>query len=480
MHEKEHDSINAFCDFIQSQFLSFSFLNNSSVIFPTFFSTSIPILAVAYSGGLDSSVLLNLMTKIALQKNIKLYAFHIHHGISNNANNWMQHCQQVCLDCNIEFIARKIILSNYINTANLEERARIARYKALGVLCNNLNVNLLLTAHHLDDQAETVLLRLFRGCGVIGISAIDEIMYQSSSLLGASHAILIRPLLKVPRSILKQYAQVKSVKYIEDASNTNVQHTRNILRHCVVPMLVKYFPGFQARLARTAQHAQSAKCLLIKLAQQDLMVCKIHESLSVVKLKQLSVERCNNLLRYWFSIQSIRMPSSSKLHEIRKQLLTSKQNAQIYLKHENYVIQCYRNLVYLTKYVKQCNLTVPKFSFVWHNESIITFPQFFGSLIVQPAKSGLNVTWLRQQLLFVQLRSGGEKLKLSKNKPTKSLKQHYNAMHIPPWKRYELPLIFAHDKLLYAVGIGMNYHLQLLSNQKNSADSQVTLSWKIS
>ncbi|WP_034297760.1 tRNA lysidine(34) synthetase TilS [Herbaspirillum sp. RV1423] len=422
------------------------------------FPAAFPSMAIAYSGGLDSSVLLHIATAFARERGVRLFAFHIHHGISVNADRWQAHCLQQCERLGVAFGTRNITLVQK-DKSGVEEAARVARYQALGALCREHGVELLLTAHHLDDQAETVLLQMLRGAGVAGLSGMDS-ANKAAELLGNAGLLMARPLLAASRSELERYAQQQEVQFVEDESNSDTRYARNALRHKVMPVLAEFFPGFQERFARAAGHAQSAQRLLIVLASQDLAACMDGEYLSVPALRRLDPERIDNLLRYWFGLRGLRMPSAAWLLELRTQLLDAKYDAQLCVTHPDCHIRRYRERVFLTPRRPLFDENTAPQPFVWRGEEKLHFPQFAGSLFFDVAEQGFNAAWLREQPLSVCLRSGGERVKLAWNRPSKSLKYHYQSMDIPAWERPYLPIVFAQEQILYAAGIGMDCHAQ--------------------
>ncbi|WP_050477204.1 tRNA lysidine(34) synthetase TilS [Herbaspirillum rhizosphaerae] len=447
--------------------------NNHSV-----FSAKFAAIAIAYSGGLDSSVLLHLAAAFAREQNVRLFAFHIHHGISVNADSWQEHCRRQCEQAGAVFDTRNIALKN-LDKSGVEEAARIGRYHALGELCRVHGVTLLLTAHHQDDQAETILLQLLRGSGVAGMSGMDQ-ANAAANLLGNDQLLLARPLLNASRAQLEQYAEAQSLPFVDDESNNDTRYVRNVLRHRIMPTLAELFPGFQERFTRSASHAQSAQRLLVTLAQQDLAACLDGEYLSVPALRQLDIDRIDNLLRHWFSLRNLRMPSSAWLLELRTQLLEAKSDAQLCVTHPDCHIRRYRDRVFLTPRRPAFDQNAEPLEFVWRGEPKLHFPQFGGSLFFDTADVGFNAVWLREQHLSVRLRSGGERVKLAWNRPTKSVKYHYQAMDIPAWERPYLPMVFAGEQILYAAGIGMDCHAQRETPAGESAarDARIALRWQ--
>lgn len=413
-------------------------------------------LAVAYSGGLDSAVLLHLSRAYAIQHGLQLFAFHVHHGLSPHADQWLEHCMGQCEQLGVSFEARRVRIGSPEKTG-VEEAARHSRYAALGEMCVSQRIPLLLTAHHQDDQAETVLLQLLRGSGVAGLSGMDE-ANQAADLLGDSELIMGRPLLQSARAELENWAAHHGIAFVEDESNADTRYARNALRHQVMPVLAQHFPGFQQRFARTAQHAQSAQKLLIELAAQDLSVCLEGDSIDITRLAQFDTERVDNLLRYWFGSRGLRMPSTSWLSEMRTQLFEAKQDAQLCVTHADCHVRRHRNRVFITQRRDTSGLGAQPLNFRWNGESSIHFAEFDGTLHFETAEQGVDIGWLADRELTVRLRCGGERLKLAWNRPTRNLKVHYQACDVPSWERERLPLVFVEKQLLFAAGIGMDCH----------------------
>lgn len=420
------------------------------------FAGVFPTMAVACSGGLDSSVLLDLAATFACGQGVRLFVFHIHHGLSANADDWREHCRRAGERVGAVFDTRRITLEN-AGKSGVEEAARIGRYHALGDLCRVHGVGLLLTAHHQDDQAETILLQLLRGCGVTGMSGMDQ-ANAAADLLGNRRLLLARPLLNVSRAMLEHYAEAHSLSFVEDESNRDMRYARNAVRHRIIPALTEFFPGFQERFARAAGHARSARGLLVTLAHQDLASCLEGEYLSVPLLRRLDVDRVDNLLRHWLALRGLRMPSAAWLLELRTQLLEAKADARLCVTHPDCHIRRYRERVFLTPRRPAFDADTPPQAFVWRGEAQRHFRQFAGSLFFDVSDQGFDAVWLREQHLSVRLRRGGERIRLAWNRPGRSVKHHYQAMDIPAWERPYLPMVFAGEQILYAAGIGMDCH----------------------
>jgi tRNA(Ile)-lysidine synthase len=438
-------------------------------------------IAIALSGGLDSSALLHLAHAYARARGVALYAFHIHHGLSANADAWLAHCEQACAALGVTFQARRVELVRKEKTGT-EEAARKSRYAALGALCREHGVELLLTAHHQDDQAETVLLQLLRGSGTAGLSGMDA-ANAAPELLANPALVMVRPLLPASRKQLAAYVAEHGIVHINDESNDDPRFARNALRHKVMPALAEAFPGFQERFARSAQHAQSAQRLLVELAQQDLALCLDGDCIEIGKLRTLSTDRGYNLLRYWFGTRGLRMPSAAWLSEMLTQLLEARDGAQLLVTHPDCHVRRHRDRLHLTPKLADLEGTredefdqEPGTSFVWNGEAELAFPAYGGVLHFDAAgagTAGLDPDWLRGQSLVIEFRKGGERLKPAHNRPTRGLKYHYQSLGIPAWERGRLPLVRADKQMLFAAGIGMD------CNRLGDGAGRVTLRWQV-
>lgn len=415
-------------------------------------------LAVAFSGGLDSTVLLEAAAQWQRESGARVVALHVHHGLSPNADAWLAHAEQVCAQRGLTCAHERVQLER-VADSGVEEAARLARYAALGRLCRAHGARLLLTAHHLDDQAETVLLQLLRGSGLAGMSGMDQ-CNAAPGLLGNAETLVARPFLAIPRAQLEEGARAWSLAWIEDESNSDPRYTRNALRHQVMPALGQVFPGYQQRLARAAGHAQGAQELLREVAEQDLAQCREVDHLRMPALRALSEQRFLNLMRHWFALRGMRMPSAAWMQEMRSQLLEADVEAQLCVSHPDGEVHRYRERVFLAP-----RRSLPdegaSLSLRWSGQAQVHVPVFHGTLHFEPvsagdARPGFDAAWLRAQSLLVCGRSGGERIKLAQNRPARSLKQQYQSADVPAWERPYLPLVWAGEDLLFAAGVGMD------------------------
>jgi tRNA(Ile)-lysidine synthase len=266
-------------------------------------------ICVGLSGGCDSVVLLHLLSRLEIGS--RLSAIHVHHGLSPNADAWTAFCQDFCRALGIVLVVEPVVVDSDSNLG-LEAAARQARYAAF----ERCAADCLLLAHHRDDQAETMLFNLVRGTGVTGAAGMPV-----ERQLGSFR--LLRPLLGVARSDLLAYAAENELAWVDDESNDNPGFSRNFLRHEVMPVLESRFPAASACLAGAAGHFSEADRLLAELAEIDWQACSDGDRLSLRALRQLSVERVKNLLRYRLRQLGWRVPAASRLNEFARQLLAA-------------------------------------------------------------------------------------------------------------------------------------------------------------
>lgn len=261
---------------------------------------------VAFSGGLDSTVLLHRLVQLSRRQPLPpLHAIHIHHGLQAAADAWPAHCQAVCDSLGVPLTVIRVQVPP---GASLEQAARQARYHAFESLVDAGDV--LLTAQHRDDQAETLLFRLLRGAGVRGLAGMP-----CERALG--QGALVRPLLGESRRQLEAYALAHGLLAIDDPSNADLNFSRNYLRHQAIPLLEQHWPQAQAALARSGEHLREALELLEDLAAQDLRAADEHgpfewlhvPSLALAPLRSLSAARQRNALQSWLAPRT-RLPDA--------------------------------------------------------------------------------------------------------------------------------------------------------------------------
>lgn len=426
-----------------------------------------PSIAVAYSGGADSSVLLHLAKQYAKRKGFGLYAFHVHHGLNEKANEWLNHCLQVALKENIAFEAVRVKVTG---EDGIENDARNKRYDALGRLCREHDIPVLLTAHHQNDQIETVLLHLFRGSGIAGLTGMGH--FTRTQLLGEGVS-LARPLLAVSKDTISQWIAENNISHINDDSNNDTQFKRNAIRHQLLPLMESLFPGVENRIAHTVQQVTSLKAMADEIARLDFEQARVNEKdFNIEKLNDLSADRFDNFLRYWFEYNQIRVPSRRWFEEAKGQMFQTSNDGAMAIEIENRVIRKYRNVIFTQDSTEQQHRGFEPYAFKWDGSPTVDLPDWGGQLIFMPTDDvGYDEVWLKMQPLIAHPYQGNASLKLT-NRPTKSLKSLYQEVNVPSWERVLLPLVFAGKELIYAP------YLPMPAKCEKKVGNRVLIRWR--
>ncbi|APA84529.1 tRNA lysidine(34) synthetase TilS [Paraburkholderia sprentiae WSM5005] len=436
-------------------------------------------MAVAFSGGVDSSVLLDAAVRVAGAS--RCIALHVHHGLSPHADAWLAHCEAFARERGVDFDARRVDVSRAPGVS-IEAAARDARYRALDAMCATHGIHTLWLAHHADDQAETVLLQLLRGAGLAGLAAMAPGLLPA----GAS-ATRVRPLLHLLRAQLEHYASVRKLRWIDDESNADTRYARNALRHQVMPALAVHFPGFRDALARTAAHAASAQRLLDTLAHADMQSASRDEGRALAHevLLAFDDDRALNLLRYWMRSLGLVAASSARVADALRQLRevgAGQDGHRLRIDHAGHALRSYRGLIYWeagdsSEPADETALVEREISELeWQGQEVWHVPQWRGTFVfaVVDAASASNVgdaspgapaheafdtvplSVLQRASLSVRARRGGERMRIgAPNTPGRTLKNLFQERGIPAWKR-DVPLLYVGDELLFVPRIGVN------------------------
>lgn len=398
-------------------------------------------LCVAFSGGVDSHVLLHALKMMSAQFSVDCFAIHIEHGLNMNSNDWQSHCADVCRDLSIPFQSVSIKLEKKPGDS-LEAIARTARYDALADFIDENTA--LLTAHHQDDQAETLLLQLLRGAGIQGLSGMPV---QSDF----SKGIHWRPLLAVSRDDIIQYANQYNLNWIEDNSNQDDRFDRNYLRQHIFPMLKERWPSCQRTISRSAGHCADAAKIIQQSAKADWQHCADETRLNISLLQQLPSERQNHCLRYWLSEQSLPLPNEKKIHEIKQQAYYASSDANPIIEWDGALVRRYRNDLYAYP------PTVPaeQGDSVWEDLSQPLALADQKTILLAEKKEG-GVIFPEGAIISVRYRRGGERIHPYDKTHSISLKKYWQSLNVPPWLRDHIPLIYCDDNLAAVVGFTMS------------------------
>src|SRR3990167_4541911 len=362
---------------------------------------------IAYSGGLDSHVLLHTSAKLRETFSLNIKAIHINHQLSPNANQWMAHCAEICRDLKIELIQKTIHIQS-VSGDSPEEIARALRYNVFSELL--LQDDFLLTAHQKDDQAETVLLQLLRGAGPKGLAAMPHI----KPFFKGFHA---RPFLSIAREDLKNYADQHQLHWIEDESNANTDFTRNFLRHDVLPLLKKRWPTVTKTLSRVADNCGEAQKIIENIAEKELAEIKDNNTLSIKKLLQLEDARQRQVLRMWLMQLNFPLPSAIKLRQIQRDFLQARIDKLPSIRWKNVELRRYRDTLYAFPLLKKHD---PTQIFQWNFTQPLMIPNI-GLLEAAFEKTkGLSPDLKN---ITVRFRQGGERCRLAGRKCHHDLKK---------------------------------------------------------
>lgn len=390
---------------------------------------------------MDSVVLLHLLYQLSSRHSWRVSALHVHHGISRQADDWALSCADLCARYGIPLQIEKVNIEP-LRSLGIEAAARALRHAAFV----QQRVDFIALAHHLDDQAETLLLQLLRGAGVRGASAMPAVKYRSGA------PVLLRPLLEVPRAILLEYAHRHALRWVEDESNADDGYPRNFLRHRILPLLEQRFPSYRKTLLRSTRHFAEAVELLDELAGQDAEGIIADNRLDVRPLRMLGVIRGKNLLRYFLAAQGAPIPDSTRLQEMLRQLCDARPDAQMRIDWQGWQMRRYRDHAYSMPALPP----VADFSFMWHGEAEITLPSSHGVLCFKRAfGQGISLEKLQLRQVMIRPRQGGESIRVEAARPQCSLKNLLQVQEVLPWQRDRLPLLFCDAELICVPGVAI-------------------------
>ncbi len=400
---------------------------------------SAPRWVVALSGGLDSTVLLNLVAFwcSANPGAPPLAALHVEHGLAPEADAWAEHCAASCAGLGVPYTSRSVTVPG---GASLEAKARAARYEVFEEALGPGEV--LFLAHHLDDQVETFMLRLLRGAGLEGLSAMPV-----SRPLGAG--TLVRPLLAFSRADLEDYARHHTLAWVEDPSNRETHHDRNFLRQEILPLLAGRWPGYRATVARAADHLGVAAARL-RGAAGPLPTCMSRlgdPGLALEPLLAGGDAQAATLLRAALALWGCRPPDRATLDEFLRQLRESGEGSNPELKVADFTLRRFQGGVFL----------VPQGPFVTDSCSlapgeVLELPGVGRLALAQTNGPGLVLG--ADDRLEVRFRAGGEYCRPS-GRAAAPLKKLLQEWQIPPWWRSRLPLLYCGDELLAVADLAL-------------------------
>ncbi|HET7570097.1 MAG TPA: tRNA lysidine(34) synthetase TilS [Gammaproteobacteria bacterium] len=389
---------------------------------------------VGFSGGRDSSVLLHALAMLRDRLPPSLRAIHVNHGLHADAADWERHCRRFAAALNVEYVSKTVTVDPS-DSRGLEAAARAARYAALK--SEMRPGEWLLTAHHADDQLETVLLQMLRGGGPAGIAAMPARAPFGSGFL-------VRPLLAFERQTLIAYAEANDLNCVEDPGNIDPHRDRNYLRHEIVPRLKQRWPSATTTIGRAARHAAQAKSLLRDLAALDLD--RIAEpgspTLPIGAVVALGRARAENLLRHWLMQRNLPVPDARRLDTLLEQAAEAAGDKAPQVTWPGVEARCWQGRIYAFKPLDEPAELPTR----WHGEPLELGPGL-GELHAVEGTGGLRTNVIAEGL-ELRWRQGGERIRPPGQSHHRSVKDLLREARIVPWMRNRIPLLWFEDEVV--------------------------------
>src|SRR3989344_2729125 len=410
---------------------------------------------IAYSGGLDSTVLLHAFSQLRGEFD-SLRAVHIHHGLSAYADAWEAHCREQCRLLTIPLEVHALQLKK-IKGESLEAQAREGRYGIFREVIQKGEI--LVTAHHQNDQAETLLLQLFRGAGPKGLSAMPWVGPFGKGFI-------FRPLLSCSRERLREYATRCQLTWVEDESNAECHLDRNYMRHEALPVMQRRWPSVIKTLARSSHHMAEASTLLHELTVLDFQAIKTEKQnqINVKALAALSIPRQKNVVRYWIHHLHCPLPDEKRLNEILHQMVFAKHDANPVVKWQQVEMRRYRDKLYLLHSSKTCKdetmLCLETQHEIYNSGRADhglplrregNYPLSVGVDRGRPKNMAQGLTGDTEEGVLAirsDVRKNMGKVKVKNRKGHHDLKKIFQEKGVPPWERETVPLLFEGEELV--------------------------------
>lgn len=406
------------------------------------------VVAVAASGGRDSTALLHATVRAARGAGLRVVALHVHHGLNANAEGWQAHVQRQCArwaraGWPVACLTRRLAGAPRAGES-VEAWARNGRYAALAEMAAEAGATLVLLAHHRRDQAETLLLQALRGSGPAGLAA----MPGAAQRRGLTWA---RPWLDMPADAIAAYVARHRLTHIDDDSNADTRYDRNRLRHAVWPALVAAFPHAEATLAQAARQVQRAAALVDEVARADLAVLAQEKepspALRVAAWRALSPARQHAALRLWLHAQAPEGARDALLQRLLAELPAA--SAARWPLSPTHELRLYRGRLTaepLKPTAAQRRAARQRLD----RPGWLELPG--GRLQIAPATQG-GIALAVLAAATLRARAPGDDFQFAPRSTARSLKKQYQARAVPAWAR-EAPLVALGGRVLFVPGLG--------------------------
>jgi len=406
---------------------------------------------LAFSGGVDSVVLLDLLVNL-LNESDQIRIIHINHNLNKCSDDWAQFSREICKKYDLPFIYASVKPNR--QGKGLEADARALRYQSFREVIQDDEY--LLTGHHQDDQMETLLYRIFRGTGIDGLRAI-----RRETKFGKG--FLYRPMLNVSREEIEEYAQLRNLKWIHDSSNDDSSYDRNFLRKDIIPSIKKRWPSVEKKVSRLSVIAEQNQALLNEFAIEDTGAIKNYNHLDIETLSGKSYPRIINIFRFMINKNNMGVPSMQVLNEGIKTLIHSKSKSPSMTWNDNSIRRYKRKLYFLNSSLNSPNNLSSEIS--WDIKETINLGENLGSIQARfLTGDGISLNRCPANLA-IKYRKGGEEIKPSGHKITKSLKNLFQENNVLPWVRDKIPLIYVDQELISVGDLWFNQDYKASDNE---------------
>ncbi len=404
---------------------------------------------MACSGGRDSAALLHALAGPAREHGFRLICLHVDHGLQEQSAGWVGQVAQLAAGLGVEFDHRRVTVGS-TRGQGLEAAARSARYAALQAMCAAHGVGVLAVGHHALDQAETLLMRLLRGSGPRGLAGMRD--WRDPAADRPAHW---RPMLALHPQAIAAYAAAHAIAHVDDPTNALHDQLRNALRHRVLAPLLDIAPHALDTLGRSARLLGAADASLENLIAADLAACRLPDAsaptLSLTALAALDSYRRGSVLQRWLEAAGCAPPPEAWLDQAWRQLSQAAADSAPDLRWQQHQLLRHRDRVACLPAFEP---PAAEAQLRWDGEPSWTLPQWRGAWQFVPAAVGIPGALLRTAPLRAVARSGGERLRIDPRRPSRSLRQWYQSLDVPPWQRQRAPLLWLGRTLLHVPGVG--------------------------